>query len=129
MFFSVQCCLEPLGQHWTRTFLVQCSTKSIKTTLNSIFSCATLFGASWITFHKDFTYAMLSQEYWNNIEQFFFLCNVVWNLLGNTVQEFYLCNIVPTVLRQHWTGLFLVECCVEPLGKHLHKDFNCAMLS
>ena len=41
-FFSVHCCLEPHGQHCTRFLPVQCCPKSIKTTLNRIFSCALL---------------------------------------------------------------------------------------
>ena len=31
---------------------------------------------------------MLPQEYWDNIEQFFFLYNVAWSLLDNIAQEF-----------------------------------------
>ena len=59
----MQCFLEPLGQYYTRILLLQCCPKSIKTTLNSIFSCAVLSQASWTTLGKDFTCAMLSQEY------------------------------------------------------------------
>ena len=31
---------------------------------------------------------------------------------------FYLYNVVPKVLRQHWTGFFFVQCCLEPIGQH-----------
>ena len=62
-FFLVQCCLEPQGQHCLGYLLVQCYPKSIKTTLNSIFSCAMLSGVSRTTLHRAFTCAMLSQEY------------------------------------------------------------------
>ena len=41
-FFSVQCCLESLGQHCTRFLPVQCCPKSINTILNRLFSCALL---------------------------------------------------------------------------------------
>ena len=58
-----------------------------------VFSYAILCGVSWATLHKAFACAMLSQEYFDNIEQDFFLCNVVWNLLGNIAQGFYLCNV------------------------------------
>ena len=141
----MQCCLDPLGQHCTRILPVQCYPKSVKTTLNRNFSCAMLSGASWTSFYKDFTYAMLSEEYSDNIEQFLFLCNVVWSLLDNIAQGFYLCNIFPRVLRQHWTGILPVQCCLEPLGQHcarlfvqccpkgikttLNRKFSCAMLS
>ena len=40
--FSVQCCLEALGQHYTWFLPIQCCPKSIRTTLNMIFSCAVL---------------------------------------------------------------------------------------
>ena len=39
-----------------------------------------LSGASWTTLHKDFNSAMLFQEYYGNIEQFFFLRNFMWSL-------------------------------------------------
>ena len=54
--FHVQCCLQ--------MFLpVQCSPKSIKTTLDRFFSFAMFSGASCTTLHKVFTCTMLSQEY------------------------------------------------------------------
>ena len=53
-FFPVQCCLASLGQHCTKFLPVQCCPKSIKTTLNRIFSCALLSSASWTTFHKEY---------------------------------------------------------------------------
>ena len=43
--FPVQCCLEPIGQHFTKFLHVQYCPKSIKTALNRIFSCAMLSGA------------------------------------------------------------------------------------
>ena len=42
--------------------------------------------------HKDFTCAMQSQEYYDNIEQNFFLCNVVWSLLDN-IEQYFTCAI------------------------------------
>ena len=106
------------------------------------------FLSSLLALHRDFSSAMLSQqEYWDNIEQFFLLCNVAWSLLDNIAQGFYLCNVVPRVLRQHWAGIFPVQCCLEPLGKHcarilplqccpsksidtaLNSSSSCAMLS
>ena len=43
------------------------------------------------------TGAMSSQGYEDNIDQDFFLCNVVWSLRDNTAQDFYLFNIVSRV--------------------------------
>ena len=51
-------------------------------------------GASWTTLHKDFTCAMLSQEYLNNIEQEFFLFKVVWSLLDNIAQGHSTCAML-----------------------------------
>ena len=59
----MQCCLEPLGQHCIRFLPVQCCPKSIKTTLNMIFSYAMLSGATQTTLHAILTCAMLSQDY------------------------------------------------------------------
>ena len=53
----------------------------------------------------------------SNIEHNFFLCNVFWSLLDNIAQGFYQCNVVSTVLRQHWTDLFPMQCCLKPLGQ------------
>ena len=112
-FIPVQCCLEPLAQHWTK-FLpaVQCCLKSIKTTLNWIFTCA-----------------MLSQEYEDNIEQDFFLCSVVWSLLDNIAQSFYLCNIVPRVIKTTSNRLFSYAMLSWDSWATLNRIFSCAILS
>ena len=57
----------------------------------------------------------------SNIDQDIFLCNVVWSLLDNIAQSIYLCNVVPRVLRQHWTRFVSVQCCLEPLAPHCTK--------
>ena len=60
-FFLVQCCVESQRQHCLGcSVLVQCCHKSVKTTLNRIFSCAMLSGTSWATLHKVLTWAMLA---------------------------------------------------------------------
>ena len=163
VFFTVQCYLDPLGQPCATTLLVQCCPKTLGTTLNSIFSCAMLSGASWTTLHKDFTFAkccpktikttlnsifssavlsqascttlhkdftcaMFSQEYWDSIEQFFFLCSVVSSLLDNIAQGLFLCNVNPRVSGQHWTILFSCAMLSGASWTTLHKDFTCAML-
>ena len=68
------------------------------------------------TLHRVFSWAMLSQEYYDNITQDFFMCNAVWSLSSDIAQGFYLRNIVLRVLRQYW--FFLVQCCLEPQGQH-----------
>ena len=112
--------------NFSMLLLVQCSAKSIKTTLNNIFSCAMLSQASSL---KDFTCAMLSQEYWNNIEQFLFLCNVVSSLLDNIAQGCYLWNLALRVLI---TEIFPVQCCLGPLccsRQQCMGKNSCSMLS
>ena len=59
----MQCCLEPLGQHFIGFLPVQCCPKSIKTTLRKIFSYTMLSGATQTILHRVLTCAMLSQEY------------------------------------------------------------------
>ena len=58
---------------------------------------------------------MLSQEYWDNFAQDFFLCIVAWNLSNITASGFDLCKVVPRVLRQNYRELFLMQCCLEPV--------------
>ena len=111
-----------------------------------IFSCAMLSGVSWATLF--FVCSILSQEYYDIIEQDFFMWNDFWKLLDNITQGnieqdlfqgnifwgpldsiaqgFYLCNVVPRVWRQHWTRFFLcnVACswyCLEAIGQHCTK--------
>ena len=47
-----------------------------------------------------------------------FLCNVIWSLSDNIAYGFDLRNVVARVLRQHCTGIFLIQSCLEPLGQH-----------
>ena len=108
---------------------MQCCLKSIKTTLNRIFSHAMLSGDYCITLLKVSTCAILSIEYWDKIQQDFFLCNVIWRLLDNIEQDFLLCHAVQTVLRQHWTGFLPVQCFPKSIKTTLSKFFSCAMLS
>ena len=62
-FLLIQSCLERLGQHCIRISAVQWCPKSIKTTLDKIFSDAMLFEAFGIILYRVFTCAVLSQEY------------------------------------------------------------------
>ena len=72
---------------------------------------------------------MLSQDYQDNIEQDFYLCNVVWRFLDNIAQSFYLCDVVPSVLRQLWTGLFSYVMFSGVSLRILHEVFTRAILS
>ena len=46
-------------------------------TLHWIFPYAMLSGVSWAALYRIFTSAMLSQEYYDNVQQDFSMCNVV----------------------------------------------------
>ena len=89
-------------------FKIKIAKNIIQTTLHWIFSCAMLSGASWETLHRVFVCAVLSQKYYDFIEQDFFMCSVVWNLLDNTALGIYLCKVAPRELRKHWTGFFFL---------------------
>ena len=82
---------------------------------------------------------MLSQKYWDNIDQGFFLCNVVWSLLDNIPQGFYLfnvgpwladnyyeeknlCNVVLTLLGQLCIALVTSKCCLNTSKTTLYKN-------
>ena len=106
--FLVQCRknLAMLAPHLQQSDIIKKLTGSkqklrksdvIQTTLHWVFS-----GVSRTTLHRVFSCAMLSQEYYDIIEQGFFMCNVVLSFFDNIAQGFYLCSVVPRVLRQHW---------------------------
>ena len=88
-----------------------------------------LSGDYCITLLKVSTCAILSIEYWDKIQQDFFLCNVIWRLLDNIEQDFLLCHAVQTVLRQHWTGFLPVQCFPKSIKTTLSRFFSYAMLS
>ena len=64
---------------------------------------------------------MFSQAYLHHNGLMIFLYNT-WSIANNTAQGFYLCNVAQRVLRQHWTGFSLMQCCLEPQG-HLSVGF------
>ena len=66
--------------------------------------------------------AMLSQMYLDNIGKTMFLYNT-GSLWDNNAEGFCLCNVVPRVLKEHWTGFFLMQCCQEPEGQHYIRFF------
>ena len=57
---------------------------------NRAFSCAILSGVSCATLQRVFATALLSQEYYDIVEQDFFMWNVFWRLLDNIAQGLYL---------------------------------------
>ena len=77
-----------------------------------------LSGAPRTKLHRILTCAILSQEHQTNIEQDFFLRNVVWSISDNIAQGFDVCNVVPIVLKQNCTEFFLTQYCLEPLTQH-----------
>ena len=52
--YTIEHCVEPICQKCLEYYTVQCSLKSIKTTLNKIFYYAMVPGASGKTFHRVF---------------------------------------------------------------------------
>ena len=146
----MQCCLEPLGQHCTKFLPVQCCPKSIRTTLNRIFFLCNvvwslLDNIAQSLYLRNVVPRVLRQHWTgffpmqccpktgfslvqccpksikttlNKIFSSAMLCGASWTILH---KSFYLCNVVPRVLRQHWTGIFPLQCCLEPLGQHSTK--------
>ena len=104
--------------------------------------------ASWATLDKVFTCAMLSQKYYDNIEQDFsramlsgehctrflhvqccpksikttlnkiFPVQCCLEALGQHCAMLLPVQCCPRELRQHWTRFFLVQCYLEPQGQH-----------
>ena len=58
----------------------------------------------------------MSQEYYNNTEEDFFMYNVVWSDLDNIVKGIYPVQCCSMSIKT--TGFFLVKCCLEHLGQH-----------
>ena len=91
---------------WQGFLLVQCCPKGIKAKLHRTFLCNVIWSLSnnmvWAL-----TCTKLSQEYYDNISQSFFLYKVVWSFLDNIAEGFQLCNVVSRVLRQFCTTFFL----------------------
>ena len=79
-----------------------------------------LSGLSWATLRRVFACAMLSQEYYDNIAQRFFMCNVVWCCLDNMAQGFfiYFVQCCPKKIKTTLKKVFLVRGCLQPQGQH-----------
>ena len=90
---------EKKNSHIEKTFHkkflpVLCCPKSIKIALKIVFSCAMLSGTTRTTLHK---------------------VSSVQCCRGVLRQHY---TVVPGVLRQHCTGIFHVQCCLEPLAQY-----------
>ena len=57
-------------------------------------SHALLTGGSRRTLHGVFTYAVFSQEYYHDIGQDFFLCDIILSFSGNIEHDFYMYDVV-----------------------------------
>ena len=72
---------------------------------------------------------MLSQEYYDDIEQNFFMWNVVWKPIGQySLHEVFTCGctMLPREnLKHQGQGLILVQCRLEPQGQHYIGFFLC----
>ena len=120
---------------------VQCCPKSIKTTLNSIFSQCILFWSlldnmargfylckvdPWLTdnfYEENNLFAILSSSMWANIAQGNYLCNVGL-LTDNSLQQNNLYHAVSIKLGQHCIGVFYIPWCPKTSGTTLHKKIT-----
>ena len=91
---------------------VQFCPKSTTTTLNRIFSCTILSGATWTTLHK-----------------IFFLYNVYPRVLRQHCAGFFSVQCCLESLGQHCTMFLPVQCCPKCIETTLNRTFSCALLS
>ena len=93
-------------------------------------SCAVFSGVSWVTLHRVFSSAILSEEYQDNIEQDFYMCNVAWSLFDKISQGFYQCTqCCPQSIRTTLNRTLSVQCCLERLGQYCSRFLSCTVLS
>ena len=98
-------CFEPFGQLCTKFLPMPCCSKSIKTTLNKIFSYAMLSKPSRTTLHKVVPAQLCPRRYfWDNASQEKTLRSVVREIPNNIVQEKFLYHVALIPLEQHYTG-------------------------
>ena len=118
--FSVQYCLESLGQHCTEILPVQCCPKSITTLLNRIFSCKMLSGASWTTLHKVFTCAMFSPKSIKTTMNRTLPVQCCLETFGQHGTKFFqlLVQSCPKKIKTTLRKIFLVQCCLQPQGQY-----------
>ena len=110
--FPPQFCLESLG-HYTGFLAVQCCPKSIKTTLNRIFSRAMLSGASWTTLHSFFPVQCCPKSIKTTLNRIFacamlsgdphevFIHAMLLHSPLTTLHRKTICNVVVIYVGQH----------------------------
>ena len=72
-----------------------------------------LSGVSRVPLHRFSTCAVLSQEYYDNIEQDFFMYNFVWSLLDNIVQGFTCAMLSQDCQDNIEQDFFSTQCCLD----------------
>ena len=82
--------------HMQQTVIIK---KDVVQTAMHWASCAMLSGVSWVTLHRIFTSAILSEKYYDNTDQNFFMRNVVRSLFDNISQRFLPKSIRTTLNR------------------------------
>ena len=113
----MQCCLKPLGQRCIGFSAVQCWVKSIKTTMNRVFSYAMFPGASRTTLHRVFTCALLFGASWKRLHRGFHLCNIVSRVSpGTTLHSKNLMWRCLWGSRNHFMRKNLIQCCLNTHG-------------
>ena len=107
----------------------QCCPKNIKTTLNSIFSCAMFSGASWTTLDKNLTCPVLSQEYLANIDQGVFPVQCCLDPLGQHCTRILHVQCCPKSIEITFNSIFSSAMLYRASWTTLHKDFTCSFFT
>ena len=105
------------------------------------FFYAMLCGVSWATLHRIFACAMLSQKYYDNIEQDLSRAVPVGEYctrclpmqccpksIKTTLSKMFSVQCCRKVLGKHCTRLLPVQCCPKRIKTTLNKLFSCAIL-
>ena len=114
----MQCCLKPLRQHCIGFWPALCYHRSIKTTLDGIFSHAMLSGASWTILHRVFSCADVVPTVLRQQCTRLFLMHCCLELFGQHCIEFWSAQCCPKSIKAKLYRTFFMQCCLEPLGQH-----------
>ena len=107
----MQCCLGPLGKHCIWFWPVEYCPKSIRTTLNEIFSCALLSAASMTTLHRIFICAIspLENHLLGQLCTRKTLCSLALEASYNIASEKTLFTVVLILFGQHYIANTLAQ--------------------
>ena len=110
-FFLMQCCVGPLGEHCIWLWPVEYCPKSIRTTLNEIFSCALLSAASVTTLHRVFICATspLENHLLGQLCTGKTLCSIAHEASDNIASQKPLFIVVLILFGQHYIGNTLAQ--------------------